>query len=282
MSPSSVDGAAQAARRAATDAGVSVRSLEVQDDLEAASRLLSEIWATGTEQVVPAHLLKAVAYSGNYVSGAFSSAALVGTSMGFLGRKHGRAHLHSHITGVAPSVQGRNVGFALKQHQRAWAMANGLNEIVWTFDPLVRRNGYFNVMKLGAEIVDYKANFYGAMGDSINEDDESDRCVVVWRTDSERATDAAEGRSAEPIVDADRASTVLSEKPDGEPEVALLRGEILLTQIPEDIVALRHEEPEKAAAWRQALREVLTWAFSQGYAVIGMTKRGEYLLSQPT
>ena len=44
--------------------------------------------------------------------------------------------LHSHIAGV---IRGpwRNVGFALKLHQRAWALRRGIAEIAWTYDPLV-------------------------------------------------------------------------------------------------------------------------------------------------
>jgi len=50
---------------------------------------------------------------------------LAGACMGFLSAPARRA-LHSHIAGVAPGTQRRGVGFALKLHQRAWALGHGL------------------------------------------------------------------------------------------------------------------------------------------------------------
>ncbi|MFN2525639.1 MAG: GNAT family N-acetyltransferase [Actinomycetota bacterium] len=271
--------AERAADLAAARAGVLVHVLSEQHEIDAAERLLSEIWSINGQVVVPANLMKAMLHSGNYVSGALADGQLVGTSIGFLGRRKGSLHLHSHITGVSPALQGRHVGFALKQHQRAWALRNGLEEIVWTFDPLVRRNGYFNITKLGAEIVDYKANFYGEMRDDINADDDSDRCVVLWRLASDRAADASEGRGGAQIA-SEAAIVVLSQNAEGGPSPSLELGELLFAQIPDDIVSLRRSNKDQAAQWRQALREVFEWAFAEKYRVTGMTKDGGYLLSR--
>ena len=74
----------------------------------------------------------------------------------------------------------RNVGYALKLHQRAWALQRGIATITWTFDPLVRRNAYFNLAKLGVRATRYLPNFYGAMQDPINAGDDTDRLLVDW------------------------------------------------------------------------------------------------------
>ena len=71
--------------------------------------------------------------------GAFAGTRMVGASAGFFSAPPDPA-LHSHITGVAPGGQHRGIGFALKLHQRAWALARAVPVIVWTFDPLVARN----------------------------------------------------------------------------------------------------------------------------------------------
>ncbi|PJI52362.1 hypothetical protein CTI14_43535, partial [Methylobacterium radiotolerans] len=71
----------------------------------------------------------------------------------------GRRALHSHIAGVSGRMRGRSVGFALKVHQRAWALSEGLEEISWTFDPLISRNAHFNLVKLAAEPTSYHRNF---------------------------------------------------------------------------------------------------------------------------
>lgn len=268
------------AQAAATRAGVEVKVLTENSDMSAAERLLSEIWGVESDSVVPAHVMKAVSHSGNYLSGAFLDRELVGTSLAFRGWHVGHLYLHSHITGVSAAMQGRDVGFALKQHQRAWALSNGLDHIVWTFDPLVARNGYFNIAKLGAEIIGYETDFYGQMRDSLNADDESDRCVVRWVASSPRVLEAAAGRLQEPFVDEQRVTRVLVVGAEGEPHMNLVQGDILLAEIPKDIVKVRRENAEVAAAWRRALREVLLWAFSEGFGVTDMTKAGAYVLSQ--
>lgn len=77
------------------------------------------------------------------------SGVLVGGSVGFFGAPLG-VDLHSHMAGVSAVGRGRNVGYALKFHQRGWASERGIEQITWTFDPLVARNAYFDLGKLGA------------------------------------------------------------------------------------------------------------------------------------
>lgn len=267
------------AQRAAEKAGVSIQLLTELSNIQAAEQLLSKIWGVDSTPLVPANLIKAMIHSNNYVSGAFAEDRLVGTSIGFLGRKDGHLHLHSHVTGVDPALQSRSVGFALKQHQRFWTIRNGLEEVVWTFDPLVRRNGYFNIAKLGAEIVDYKMNFYGDMRDGINADDDSDRCVVVWRVTSERAIEAADGRHEKSDFSVG-ATVVLAESENDEPVRSPIAGDILLAQVPRDIVAMRRTAPAGAAAWRRALRDTFQSAFTRGYSVTEMTSSGAYVLTR--
>jgi predicted GNAT superfamily acetyltransferase len=51
-----------------------------------------------------------------------------------------------------------------------------------------------------------------------------------------------------------------------------------LVQVPEDIVALRGEQPALARAWRLALREALTNALAGGYEITGASRLGWYVL----
>jgi predicted GNAT superfamily acetyltransferase len=148
--------------------------------LEAAARLLWDVWGADTEasrtELVSAGMLRSLAHAGNYVAGAYVDGALAGCTVAFFGARDGRVdHLHSDITGVASAGQGRGVGFALKQHQREWALERGLRAITWTFDPLLTRNAHFNLCKLGARVTDYRADFYGEL---------SDRLLVEWVLDA--------------------------------------------------------------------------------------------------
>ena len=63
------------------------------------------------------------------------------------------------------------------------AAAGASGRSTWTFDPLVRANARFNLVKLGAVAVAYLTDFYGEMQDGINAGDRSDRCAVKWELD---------------------------------------------------------------------------------------------------
>src|SRR5512132_4166933 len=109
---------------AAAAAGVVIHELRGHRELAAAQRLFEEIWrpAQGNPPPMTAELLRALAHAGNYVVGAFAGTRLVGASAGFFTTPPDPG-LHSHITGVAPGGQRHGAGFALKVHQRAWALA---------------------------------------------------------------------------------------------------------------------------------------------------------------
>jgi predicted GNAT superfamily acetyltransferase len=51
--------------------------------------------------------------------------------------------------------------------------------------------------------------------------------------------------------------------------------------VPEDIVALRLEQPELARRWRLALRDALLGALRDGFAATTMTRQGWYVLERP-
>jgi predicted GNAT superfamily acetyltransferase len=186
----------EAAARAAEAAGVTVRPLDSLDDLTAAIGVFDAIWEadTGNTSIRP-DLLRALTKAGNYAAGAFDavSGAILGACVGFFGPPS-HAELHSHIAGVLPAGLRRSVGFALKQHQRAWALRRDVTAIAWTYDPLIRRNAYFNLAKLGARPAEYLRNFYGTMDDAINAGTETDRMLVHWDLLSPVAVTAAAGK----------------------------------------------------------------------------------------
>jgi predicted GNAT superfamily acetyltransferase len=174
-----------------------IRELHGSREMHRAARLFARVWDVPGLPLTP-ELLLALAHTGNYVAGALAGDELIAASVGFLGRSDGDDLLHSHITGVLPDARSKDIGFRLKQHQRTWCLDRGIRTVTWTFDPLVRRNAYFNLTKLGARATEYLVNFYGQMDDGINRGEESDRLVAHWRLDSPRATNAAAGRHADP------------------------------------------------------------------------------------
>ncbi|MHB8507189.1 MAG: GNAT family N-acetyltransferase [Candidatus Dormibacteria bacterium] len=267
-------------------AGVTIRELIEIDDLVAISRLLQSIWG-GEDEIGPPlkpDLLRALAHAGNYVAGAFDDAGLRGALVGFLGADSDGVHLHSHILGVQPSRHARGTGFALKVHQRAWALAHGHDTVEWTFDPLVRRNAYFNLTKLGGDLHRYHLNFYGAMADTQNGVDDSDRVVLRWNLRSDRVVAAAAGAPSEARFEDNGATHVgLAIGSDGQPiqRQPTGRPSTMCLYLPDNIIELRSARPEQAVAWRLALRESLTSALADGYECEGVTRSGAYVLVRP-
>ena len=270
-----------AAESAAAAAGVTVRTLTELADLHAVQRLFDDIWHPDpTNPPVTAEILRALTKAGNYVSGAYDETGLVGACAGFFAPP-ARRELHSHIAGVAGRVMGRSVGLALKLHQRAWCLRHGVDVITWTFDPLVSRNAYFNLIKLGGLPVQYLPNFYGSMRDGINGDDETDRLLLRWELTAPRVDRAvaAEGprwdvaslRAAGAVVGLGRSAS-------GEPLPGRVDGDTVLVAAPPDIEGLRKTDPRCAKLWRTAVRDVLVPLFAEGAAVPGFDRSGWYVV----
>ncbi len=255
-----------------------IEELTELHDLHELAELFALVWGRPGEPPISSDILRALAHSGNYLAGTRSEGRLIGGIVGwFGGHPPHDLHMHSHILGVVSGVEARGLGFALKQHQRRWCLERSVGAVEWTFDPLVRRNAYFNLTKLGAEAARYLVDFYGAMDDGINAGDESDRILIRWELTSEKATQAAEGKPVEPAVD-EGAARVLVVGSVGEPVPGDLRGPTALLQVPDDIVALRRGAPELARAWRHAVRAALGGAMSAGYRVTAVTRDGWYVL----
>jgi predicted GNAT superfamily acetyltransferase len=276
LSPELAASAGATALSAADHAGVEIRLLDSVAEFKAASSLIGHIWIDDDPKA-PATLLRALSHAGNFVAGAFSEAELVGVSIGFFGQDDDHLHLHSHITGVDPRLQNKSLGFALKQFQRSWALAHGISSIRWTADPLVRRNLYFNLCKLGTTIVDYYPDFYGPLLDGVNGDGESDRVLLHWELSSPRAVEAADHPPLEPVVRP--GAVILAPGTDGFPVATPSRAETLLVSIPDDIVSLRGSDPRQADAWREAVRVALSSALADGYRGETMTRDGWLLLT---
>lgn len=277
LSSTVLESAAQTAADAAQRAGVAVLELRTPAETERAADVLRQVWRGG-EPPVPPNLLRTVQHTGGYVFGAYdASGALVATSLGLLSTHDGRPGLHSHITGVLPGGQRRGLGFAVKQHQRAWALARGIDTITWTCDPLVRRNVGFNLHALGATVRAYLPLHYGVMNDGVNTGDETDRFELAWQLDGDGAVRAGRGRLPALPVEHPYALEVLDGRPVPRSGITGPR----LVQLPADIEATRVARPDVALAWRHAVREALVPALAEGLVVTGLTETGAVVLEAP-
>ncbi len=230
---------------------VNLRELTTEPNLKLARNLFDAIWIGNLGTEITPNLLQAMVHSGSYLSGAFIENKIVGAAFAFPATNSG-LHLHSHMTAVLDEFRDKGVGYALKIDQWNWAKKHMYPYLSWTFDPLVRRNAKLNIIKLGVDISAYFSNFYGEMPDVLNAGDESDRLMVLWRTDKD------EPKARELIT---------HPKPDD-----------VLIEIPEDIVAIRTKDQSESMKWRRQVREQFLSAFEKNGKVVGFSANNEYVV----
>ncbi len=246
---------------------------------------MAEVWPGDDRDVVPAHLLQAIADHGGLVAGAFVGADLAGFVFGFPGLEADAAPprpIHcSHQLGVHPRFRDTGVGFALKQLQWDFVRRQGLERIVWTYDPLLSRNARLNIAKLGAVCSTYIRDYYGEMRDGLNMGLPSDRFRVDWWINSERvmarmtapiAPQPASQPTSQPTqlpTDAIHLNPATAGSDPLPPEpiaVGQLPPTVLLA-IPHDFLALKAADPGLALHWRLATRAAFEALFERGYLV---------------
>jgi len=270
---------------ASARAGVEVRALHLLEELTDARAVWDAVWPTypGATEIT-GNLLRAMEHAGGYVGGAYVDGRIVGSCLAFVGRtpgEHGwHTHLHSHVAAALPGFADRGIGTALKLHQRAWALRHDIDRIVWTFDPLVRRNARLNLVKLGGVGAEYLVNFYGEMDDALNVGDESDRILLQWDLGSTRVADALSGRAA-PLSRQEwlalGATDALVDSDDG-PQLLGINSPVVLCAIPDDIVDIRRVDLPLAKVWRRQLRATLEPVVAAGGRVVALTTDGYYVV----
>jgi len=276
---------------------VEIRPIENHDEYRAIEQLQREIWGAADVEIIPHDLLLTAHKNGGVLLGAFDTASVAGKDrpigfvFGFVGlRPDGRLKHCSHIAGVVSAYRDRDVGYALKLAQRQRVLAQGIDLITWTFDPLESRNAYFNFHKLGATCHTYLRNLYGEMRDHLNAGLPTDRLQVDWPIASPRVEARLRGEvsALTPSVLRAEGVSLLNAPPSGDPlrppgQVLPLEGDLVLAQVPADFQALKANDLGLARVWRQHTRALFEAAFAQGYVVTDLlVEKGQsyYLLAR--
>jgi predicted GNAT superfamily acetyltransferase len=261
--PNALNSALAQAQTDADAAGVRVALIDGNAGYGDVRQVFDAVWGDYDGTQVQPDVLRAITFAGGYACVAYAGDAAVGSCFGVVGRSqvngHWHDHLHSHSAAVLEQYRNRSVGKAMKSHQRAWALSQGLDSIQWTFDPLMRRNARLNLLKLGAQAIAYEVNMYGALGDLVNLDDPTDRLLLNWDLPSDRATTALSD-GLEPLSASDFPGATLVEAPD-------------------DIAALRASDPAAAHDARLRMREQMLDAFGSGLTMQGVTENGTYVFT---
>lgn len=250
---------------------VQIQLLRTFDEFSACERLQDEVWGTlGAGRELMAVTQK---YAG-VVLGALVGKKVVGFLYAILARRHGRLIHWSHMMAVREGFRDLGLGFRMKLAHRNIALAEGIQSICWTYDPLQSRNATLNLTRLAAEVEEYVPNCYGPFASTIERGVPSDRFVVNWRIASaaviRRLKDGPANLGA--IADTPRAN-LTRVNPKGLLEnVRLdvrLRAPRVLVEIPAQTDTMRSKAPELALRWRMETRRIFQHSFAVGYRVAG-------------
>jgi predicted GNAT superfamily acetyltransferase len=250
------------------DVDVEIRRARGLEDYNAVVELQKEVWGyTALEDIAAQPMLMiANRFGGCVLVAEDASGRIIGFSFAKPGWNRDRKLLWwSHMTAVVQDYRGRNIGFRLKERQRAEAIAEGIEEIQWTFDPLQAMNAQFNVHKLGVVIREYEENIYGASLSPLHQGLPTDRFVAEWHLNSLRVRERL-ATSEPPVIfrDCDRIQRING--PDRQPNLGLRESPLLL-EIPGNVNELKKTDLEQAKDWQGKIRASCLNYFGAGYIV---------------
>lgn len=283
--------------------GIEIRLLETWDEMANVEQVQRAVWGDEERNIVHQHMLVSIARNGGQILGAFDAGRLVGCSIGFLGTDVSDAtrpamanlKLFSKRVGVLEAYRDRGVGYQLKLAQRDFAQQRGIRLITWTFDPLLSRNAYFNMRKLGAVASVYYHDYYGTESPSLTLAGSSDRLQADWwitsRRVERRLKGEREGLTLEQYLGAETAIlNPTTAATDGTPwpgeRFVEPRSMLALVEIPSDYQRIVQSDLALAQAWREHSREVFARVLGEDYVVTDFLhetyqgrQRSFYLLS---
>ena len=261
-----------------------IKIIENIEEMAPAVEIQRLVWQEDAVDIIPAHLMNSAVHSGGLLIGAYTGQEMVGFVFGFPGfystPDGPRLKHYSSILGVKPEFQGQGIGFALKRAQWQMVRHQGIDRITWTFDPLLSRNAWLNITRLGAVCNTYLRDFYGNMQDALNQGLPSDRFDVDWWVNSQRVNRRLSRRRRNALSlnhflagGAGIINPIEVEEQDP-PDHGQISGmklskeqPFLLVEIPTDFLALKAADLHLATLWRMQTRLVFERLFNAGYLV---------------
>jgi predicted GNAT superfamily acetyltransferase len=270
-----------------------IRDLQTLADLQHALHLEREVWGLADADATPLTLAAALHAAGSIWLGAFDQSQLAGFALAFPSLERGKTGLHSHMLAVRNSHRGHNLGYELKLAQRQRALALGIKEMTWTYDPLRARNAHLNFHKLGTTCDSYRIDFYGPQTSSPLHRNGTDRLWVTWNMAGSRVEERLKGKDprAESLDALAHIEPFIRFNGSGRPAEgdlgkALARQRIAI-EIPGDIESIETEDPARAREWRLATRKAFAEALKAGFivqefcrSIRGQQGPGAYLLER--
>ena len=239
--------------------GVLIRPCHEIEEFAACLAVERTVWASADIDVVPLPLFVVADETGGQVLGAFRHKQLIGFTLAVAGWRDRKPFLHSHMTALLEEYRDIGIGRRLKMFQREDALARGIALVEWTFDPLVTKNAYFNLKRLGAVARRYLPNAYGITTSPLHGSLPTDRLVAEWHLRSDRVKRILAGKRSTPTFS---------------------KGSVRIF-VPAEMETLRYKDTAQAARWQSEIgAQFLHW-LKKGYAAtaVASTASGmDYIL----
>jgi predicted GNAT superfamily acetyltransferase len=255
--------------------------------------LQEQVWGQGSE-IVPASVLLVSAKRGGILIGAFEGTELAGFVWSMPGLRDGQPTHWSHMLGVLPGVRRHGLGRRLKLAQRDRAIAQGIDVIEWTFDPLQAPNAHLNFTVLGCVASTYLTDVYGEMSGPLHRGTATDRLIAEWKIRAPHVERRVAAIASRPpfIVRTDEISAApkaITTSTSGdwiaaaETELTLSERRIIVP-VPPRFTEMQERELTLARQWRAVSREVFRSYFGRGYRAVDFfldeDGTGSYLLER--
>ena len=164
-------------------------------------------------------------------------------------------------------------------YQRELLIPLGVKTMFWTYDPLVAKNAYLNIVKLGARPTEYIVDMYGSATQSaLHGALGTDRFVVAWDLSTENGADrrataptAASGNlhSSAPVV-----NNVVPKGDAGEMAASgLVDAPVVRVEVPTDIEQIIASDFNAAMKLRDATRRAFSHYMGRGYKITAFSHR---------
>ena len=264
-----------------TAATIKIRPINTLTDLRKCHEIQRATWGFTDLMVFPYTQLISSAHNGGVLLGAYDGPNLVGFVYGYLGMSGAKLYLFSQRMGVLPNYQSLGIGMKLKLAQRDQMLRQGIDLIVWTYDPLLGKNASLNIEKLGGIVRHYARDIYGAVNNPLQVGLSTDRFLLEWELMSHRVRERIRSKTPRPIAEDwlvenryDKVNYVSWEGDLPRPIASDLEMEddVLLVQIPPDLNLIKKIDLNIARGWRESTRDIFETYFRRGYVITGFAR----------
>ena len=274
---------------AASGDGISIRRVRTNEEYDACVRMQHAIWGEDFTESVPATILKVTQQIGGVTAGAFdASGRLLGFVFGMMGSMDGKLVHWSDMLAVHHDARNKGLGRRLKLFQRELLRPLGVERMFWTYDPLVAKNAFLNIVRLGARPTEYVVDMYGSDTHSaLHSGLGTDRFIVAWdltRDGGANTPSAAEREAA--VLQAPIANALTKgDGADAGLPAELPDADVVRVEVPADVDAVIARDISAAATLRASTRRIFTHYMDRHYRVSGFShltpdNRYFYILSR--